>query len=76
MVSIYCCDAVGFWDGVGVAQDSSVKTFPTYRAAADAFVSAVKAKDNAALREILEGRHRICFRRAIRRKMRMAGLVF
>ncbi len=29
------------------AQDSSVKTFPTYRAAADAFVSAVKAKDNA-----------------------------
>jgi Protein of unknown function (DUF2950) len=37
------------------AQDSQVKTFPTYRAAADAFVSAVKAKDNAALREILGG---------------------
>lgn len=37
------------------AQDSQVKTFPTYRAAADAFVSAVKANDNAALREILGG---------------------
>ncbi len=35
------------------AQDSQVKTFPTYRAAADAFVSAVKAKDDAALKEIL-----------------------
>jgi Protein of unknown function (DUF2950) len=37
----------------GVAQDSPVKSFPTYRAAADAFVSAVKADDNAALKEIL-----------------------
>jgi hypothetical protein len=35
------------------AQDSQVKTFPTYRAAADAFVSAVKARDDAALKEIL-----------------------
>src|SRR5580698_5646554 len=35
-----------------LAQDS-VKSFPTYRAAADAFVSAVKANDNAALKEIL-----------------------
>jgi hypothetical protein len=35
------------------AQDAQVKTFPTYRAAADAFVSAVKAKDDAALKEIL-----------------------
>src|SRR5277367_332695 len=35
------------------AQDSQVKTFPTYRAAADAFVSAVKAKDDTALKEIL-----------------------
>jgi hypothetical protein len=37
----------------GLAQDSPVKSFPTYRAAADAFVSAVKADDNAALKEIL-----------------------
>jgi hypothetical protein len=35
------------------AQDSQVETFPTYRAAADAFVSAVKANDNAALKKIL-----------------------
>jgi hypothetical protein len=37
----------------GLAQDSPVKSFPTYRAAADAFVSAVKADDSAALKEIL-----------------------
>jgi Protein of unknown function (DUF2950) len=36
-----------------LAQDPPVKSFPTYRAAADAFVSAVKANDNTALKEIL-----------------------
>jgi Protein of unknown function (DUF2950) len=35
------------------AQDAGVKTFPTYREAAKAFVSAVTANDNAALKEIL-----------------------
>jgi hypothetical protein len=35
------------------AQDAGVKTYPTYRAAAAAFVAAVKAKDEAALKEIL-----------------------
>jgi hypothetical protein len=35
------------------AQDSAVKTFPTYRAAAAAFVAAVKAKDDAAMKEVL-----------------------
>lgn len=35
------------------AQDAGVKTFPTYREAAKAFVAAVKANDNAALKEIL-----------------------
>ncbi|HEY6292204.1 MAG TPA: DUF2950 domain-containing protein [Terriglobia bacterium] len=34
-------------------QDAGVKTYPTYRAAAAAFVAAVKAKDDAALKEIL-----------------------
>lgn len=34
-------------------QDAVVKTYPTYRAAAAAFVAAVKANDNAALKEIL-----------------------
>jgi len=36
-----------------LAQDAPVKTFPTYRAAASAFVAAVKAKDDAALKEML-----------------------
>ena len=35
------------------AQDAGVKTFPTYREAAKEFVSAVKANDNAALKQIL-----------------------
>ena len=35
------------------AQDVGLKTFPTYREAAAAFVAAVKAKDNAALKEML-----------------------
>jgi hypothetical protein len=35
------------------AQDVAVKTFPTYREAAKAFVTAVKANDNAAVKEIL-----------------------
>ena len=35
------------------AQATGVKTFPTYREAAKAFVEAVKANDNAALKEIL-----------------------
>jgi len=34
-------------------QDAAVKTYPTYRAAAAAFVAAVKAKDDAALKEML-----------------------
>ncbi|HEX3470907.1 MAG TPA: DUF2950 domain-containing protein [Silvibacterium sp.] len=34
-------------------QDAGVKTYPTYTAAASAFVAAVKAKDDAALKEIL-----------------------
>ena len=38
------------------AQDSDVKTFPTYRAAADAFMSAVKANDQDALKQILGAR--------------------
>ncbi len=36
-----------------LAQDPGVKTYPTYRAAAAAFVAAEKAKDDAALKEIL-----------------------
>jgi len=35
------------------AQDAGVKTYPTYREAAAAFVAAVKAKDDAALKEML-----------------------
>jgi Protein of unknown function (DUF2950) len=35
------------------AQDAGVKTFPTYREAAKAFVEAVKANDNAAMKQIL-----------------------
>jgi hypothetical protein len=35
------------------AQDAGLKTFPTYHAAATAFVSAVKANDDAALKEML-----------------------
>lgn len=35
------------------AQDAGLKTFPTYHSAATAFVSAVKAKDDAALKEML-----------------------
>jgi Protein of unknown function (DUF2950) len=35
------------------AQDSAVKTYPTYRAAAAAFITAVAANDTAALKEIL-----------------------
>ena len=35
------------------AQDAAVKTFPTYRAAAAAFIAAVEANDDAALKEIL-----------------------
>ena len=35
------------------AQDAATKTFPTYHAAAAAFISAVEAKDEAALKEIL-----------------------
>lgn len=34
-------------------QDAGVKTYPTYQAAAAAFVAAVKAKDDAALKEML-----------------------
>jgi hypothetical protein len=35
------------------AQDAGVKTFPTYREAAKAFVTAVQANDTAALKEML-----------------------
>ena len=35
------------------AQDAGVKTYPTYRAAAAAFVAAVKAKDDTTLKEML-----------------------
>jgi Protein of unknown function (DUF2950) len=35
------------------AQGAGVKTFPTYREAAKAFVTAVQANDNAAMKEIL-----------------------
>src|SRR5271166_4802975 len=35
------------------AQGAGVKTYPTYREAAAAFVAAVKAKDDAALKEML-----------------------
>lgn len=35
------------------AQDSAVKTFPTYRAAASAFMAAVRANDDNAMKEIL-----------------------
>ena len=35
------------------AQDAGVKTYPTYREAAAALVAAVKAKDDAALKEML-----------------------
>lgn len=37
----------------GVAQSSAAKTYPTYREAAKEFVSAVRANDTAALKEIL-----------------------
>jgi hypothetical protein len=36
-----------------LAQDAGVKTFPTYRAAATAFIAAVEANDDSALKEIL-----------------------
>jgi hypothetical protein len=36
-----------------LAQDAAVKTFPTYRAAATAFIAAVQANDDSALKEIL-----------------------
>jgi len=35
------------------AQDAEIKTYPTYREAAAAFVAAVKAKDDAAMKEML-----------------------
>ena len=38
------------------AQDSQVQTFPTYRAAATAFMTAVRAKDEDALKQILGAR--------------------
>ncbi len=38
---------------VAFAQDTGVKSFPTYQAAASAFVVAVKANDSVALKEIL-----------------------
>jgi hypothetical protein len=38
------------------AQDSDVKTFPTYRAAAAAFMMAVRANDEGAMKEILGAR--------------------
>jgi hypothetical protein len=38
------------------AQDSEVKTFPTYRAAAAAFMTAVRANDEDALKQILGAR--------------------
>jgi hypothetical protein len=40
------------------AQDSEVKTFPTYRAAATAFMTAVRANDEDALRQILGAREK------------------
>lgn len=43
----------GFAACFASAQDSPVKTFPTYHAAASAFVAAQRAKDNAALVSIL-----------------------
>jgi hypothetical protein len=42
-----------FAAGLALAQDSQVKTFPTYRAAASAFVAAQRANDTAALASIL-----------------------
>jgi len=46
--------ALVVWSSVSArAQDAGVKTFPGYRAAAAAFVSAVKANDDAALKEML-----------------------
>ena len=42
-----------FGAGAVRAQDTGVKTFPTYREAAKAFVTAVKANDNATMKEIL-----------------------
>ncbi len=38
------------------AQDSDVKTFPTYRAAATAFITAVRTNDQDALKQILGAR--------------------
>jgi len=38
---------------VASAQDAAVKSFPTYQAAAAAFVEAVRTQDNTALQEIL-----------------------
>ena len=38
------------------AQDSAVKTFPTYRAAAAAMIAAVRANDEEALKQILGAR--------------------
>jgi hypothetical protein len=40
------------------AQDSSVKTFPTYRAAVTAFIAAVRANDDEAMKQILGERER------------------
>lgn len=40
------------------AQDSTVKTFPTYRAAVAAFIAAVRANDEDALKQILGVRER------------------
>ncbi|HEY2677323.1 MAG TPA: DUF2950 family protein [Steroidobacteraceae bacterium] len=42
-----------FAAGLALAQDSQVKTFPTYRAAASAFVAAQRDNDTAALASIL-----------------------
>jgi hypothetical protein len=40
------------------AQDTSVKTFPTYRAAVTAFMAAIRANDDAAMKQILGERER------------------
>jgi hypothetical protein len=40
------------------AQESSVKTFPTYRAAVTAFIAAIRANDQEALKQILGDRER------------------
>lgn len=58
------------------AEDSEVKTFATYRAAAAAFMTAVRANDEDALKQILGAREHELLSSGTPRKMKMRDSSF